>query len=86
MFCINTKYLFSDNIYNICNLTKYIFPCIFFQSISCVSIYIIVCLNKNIILTNKVIKHNRVKHPCSEVKYLDLYMSINFFIFIYIYH
>jgi hypothetical protein len=42
------------------------------------SISIIVWLNKKIILINKFSKHNRVYVLSYEIKYLNLYLSINF--------
>jgi hypothetical protein len=51
----------------------------------CISIFIIICLNKKIILINKFSKHNRVNVPSSEIKYLDLHLSLNFSTFIFKY-
>ena len=72
------------NIFNMYNLTKYHFYLI--QSISYVSINIIVWLNRNLILINKIIKHNQVKSMCCGIKYLYLYIFINFSVFFFICH
>ena len=44
----------------------------------CVSIFIIVCLNKKIILIKKFSKQNRVNVLSFKIKYLDPHMSLNF--------
>jgi hypothetical protein len=44
----------------------------------CVYIFIIVRLNNKIILINKISKHNRVDVTSCEIKYLNLYMSLDF--------
>ena len=31
------------------------------------------------ILIEKFIKHSKVNYPCCDVKYFDLYLSLNFF-------
>ena len=58
----------------------------------CISIFIIVCLNKKIILINKFSKQNRVNVLSFKIKYLDTHVSqffkfflviINEFLFIY---
>jgi len=49
----------------------------------CVSISIIFCLNKKIIFINKFRKHNWINISVYEIKYLDVFLSISFFIFIY---
>jgi len=51
----NKKYLFLNNISNMYNLVWYFFYLIIF---SCVSVSIILWLNKKIILVNKFIKNN----------------------------
>ena len=51
----------------------------------CVSISIIIWLNKKIILINKFSKHNHVNVPSCEIKYLDLHMSFIFSNFIFSY-
>ena len=48
-------------------------------------IFIIVWLNKKIILINKFSKHNRVNVTSYEIKYIDLYLSLNFLFWIIIY-
>jgi hypothetical protein len=72
--------LFSNNISNMCSLAYYFFSFILFYSINlmCVSIFIIIWLNKKI---NKFSKHNRVNITSCEIKYLDIYLSLDFFNF-----
>jgi hypothetical protein len=51
----------------------------------CISISIIICLNKKIILINKFSIHNQVNVLACKIKYLDLHSSFNFSIFIFSY-
>jgi len=51
----------------------------------CISIFIIVCLNKKIILINKFSKQNRVNVLSFKIKYLDTHVS-QFFKFFFSYH
>jgi len=44
----------------------------------CVSISIIVCLNKKVTLINKFSKHNRINIPSFNIKYLNLHLSLDF--------
>lgn len=60
------------------------FPLLFYLiNLICVSIYIIVCLNKKGILINKFSKHKRVNARSFKIKYLDLHMSLDFSSFIF---
>jgi len=63
--------LFSNNIYNMYNFTYFFF--LFFYSINliCVFIFIIVWLDKKIILINKFSKHNRLNVTSFKIKYFD---------------
>jgi hypothetical protein len=47
---------------------------------------IIVWLNKKFILRNKFIRHNWVHDACCEIKYLDLYLSLNFSSLVFSYY
>jgi len=63
------------------------FPLLFYSiNLICVSISIIICLNKKIILINKFNKHNRINIPSFKIKYLDLYLSLDFSSSIFKYH
>ena len=68
--------LFSNNISNMSSLTYF-----FFYSINliCVSIFIIVWLNKKIILIKKLNKYNRVNVKSYEIKYFNLHSSLLIF-------
>jgi hypothetical protein len=51
------------------------------------SFSIIILLNKNLILINKIIKHNYVHDLYCKIKYLNLYLSLSFvndFVFVFI--
>jgi len=50
-----------------------------------VFIFIVVWMNKKIILINKFNKHNQVNFLSFKIKYINLYMSLDFFIFIFSY-
>ena len=52
----------------------------------CVFIFIIVCLYKKIILINNFSKYNRVNILYFKIKYLNLYMFLDFLKFIFRYH
>ena len=58
---------------------------LFFYSINLiyVSISIVVCLNKKVILINKFSKYNQVNVLLFKTKYLDLYTSLDFSSFIF---
>jgi len=71
----NKKKFILNNISNMCSLAYYFFPFILFNQ------FIIVWLNKKIILINKFSKHNRVNVTSCKIKYLDLHMFLNFFLF-----
>jgi hypothetical protein len=47
-------------------------------NLMCVYIFIIVWLNNMIILINKISKHNCVDVTSCEIKYLNLYVSLDF--------
>ena len=65
------------NIFNMYNLTKYHFYLI--QSISYVSINIIVWLNRNLILINKIIKHR--SKACVAESNIFIYICLLIFPF-----
>jgi hypothetical protein len=48
-------------------------------------IFIVISLNKKSIFVKKNHKNNRVKDLSCEIKYLSLYVTLNFLIFIFIY-
>jgi hypothetical protein len=74
-------------IFLICAVLHDVFiPYILFDQFNFVKISIIVCLNKKIILINKFSKHRRVNIQFFDIKYLDLYLSLNFLSFILKYH
>ena len=64
------------------------FPLLFYSiNLICVSISIIICLNKyKIILINKFNKYNWVNILSFEIKYFNLCLSHNFSSFIFKYH
>jgi hypothetical protein len=64
-----------------CNLTYFFY----LINLICVFIFIIVWLNKKIILINKFNKYNRINILSCVIKYLDLHLSFNFFNFIFCY-
>jgi hypothetical protein len=51
----------------------------------CVSISIIVWLNKTIILTKKFRKHNRIYVSSYKIKYFDLHLFLDFSSFVFSY-
>jgi hypothetical protein len=59
---------------------RVVFFSLLFYSINliCVSISIIICLNKKIILINKYSKHNQVNISSFKIKYYDLKLSLDF--------
>jgi hypothetical protein len=65
----------------------FLFFLFLFYSINFICMFIsnIILLNKNLIQINRVIEYNHVNDPCCEIKYLDLYMSLVFFKFIFSY-
>jgi hypothetical protein len=64
--------------YSVFSLLFYSFNLIY------VSIFIIICLNKNIILINKFMKHNWINVSSYKIKYLDLYLFLIIFFFLVI--
>jgi hypothetical protein len=64
----NKKYLFLKTISNIAALHN-------------IYNFIIVCLNKKVILINKFSKIQPCKYPSCEIKYLDLYIFLIFLLF-----
>ena len=54
-------------------------PLFYSINLICVSIFIIVCLNKKIILTNKFSKYNRVNISSFKIKYLNLNLHVSQF-------
>jgi hypothetical protein len=62
-------------------------PLLFYLiNLICIYISIIVCLNKKIILINIFRKYNQINILSFKIKYLDLYMSLDFISFIFTYH
>jgi len=61
---------------------KYLFLKLISNMVALHNIYnfIIVCLNKKVILINKFSKIQPGKYPSCEIKYLDLYIFLIFFI------
>jgi hypothetical protein len=69
-------------IYNMFSIALYFFSLLFYSvNLTCMSIFIIVQLNKKIILIKKFRKYDRVNILFYEVKYLDLCMSLDCFHF-----
>ena len=64
--------------YNFTWLFSFLFYSI---NLICISNFIIINLNKNIILINKFNKHNRVNISSFKFKYLHLNLSLYFFNF-----
>jgi len=52
----------------------------------CISISIIICLNKKNILIIKFSKHNQINVSSFEIEYLNLLLSLDFLSFIFRYH
>jgi len=74
-------------IFLICAVLHDFFLFLFYSiNLICVSIFIIICLNKKIILTNKFSKYNRVNISSFKIKYLNRHLSLNFSSFIFKYH
>jgi hypothetical protein len=71
--------LFSNNISNMSSLTYYFFLLFYLINLICVSIFIIVWLNKKIILIKKFNKYNRVNVKSYEIKYFNLHSSLLIF-------
>jgi len=59
---------------------------IFLPSILFNKFYVFISFYYKLILINKFIKHNRVNVSCCAIKYLDLYLSLDFCTFVFIYH
>ena len=59
---------------------------IFFPFILFNKFYVSINFYYKLILINKFIKQNRVNDLYCAIKYLDLYLSLNFYNFIFIYH
>jgi hypothetical protein len=72
-------YIFYE-FFNVFNLTNYCFYFILFNKF-----YVFVDFYYKLILINKFSKHSRVNGPCCAYKYLDLYLSLNFFSFVFVY-
>ena len=84
---LKIKKLLSYIISNMCSHAWCFFFLLFYSiNLICVSISIIICLNKEIILINKFSKHNRVNVSSFEIKYLDLHPSLDFSSFIFRHH
>ena len=79
-FILKIKKYFQK-IFLICATLHYVFFFLFFYLINliCASISIIIFLNK-------FSKYNRVNVSSFEIKYLDLYPSLDFLSFIFRYH
>jgi hypothetical protein len=52
----------------------------------CISISIIICLNKKNILIIEFSKHNQINVSSFEIEYLNLLLSLDFLSFIFRYH
>ena len=77
---LESKKIFSKNISNMCNFALCFFFFFFYLiNLICASISIIIFLNK-------FSKYNRVNVSSFEIKYLDLYPSLDFLSFIFRYH
>jgi hypothetical protein len=50
----------------------------------CISIFIIVWLNKKLVLINKFSKYNRINISSFKIKYLNLYLFLDFFSLLFI--
>jgi hypothetical protein len=83
-----TIFLKIKNIVLICvALHDVFFPVLFYLiNLICVSISIIFCLNKKDILIKTFSKHYRVYVSSFEIKYFDVYLSLNFSSFVFRYH
>jgi hypothetical protein len=84
-FSFENKIIYFKIIFLIC-VTLYILCFCLFSIINliCVFIFIVVWLNKKIILINKSSKYNRVNITFYEIKYLDIYLFFNFFLFLFL--
>jgi hypothetical protein len=78
-FYIDEFFLKIKNIYNIYNIEYYY---LLFYSIYLICIYFYYCL---IEVINKLRKHNQINISSYKIKYLDLYLSFDFFNFIFSY-
>jgi hypothetical protein len=73
--------MFFYDIFIVFDLTLY-----FFSFLLSNKFYVIVDFYYKLILINKFIKHIKINDSCCTLKYLDLYLSLNFLNFIFIYH
>jgi len=78
------KIIYFQIIFLIC-VTLHIFILFYSINLKCVSFSIIVWLNKKIILINKFHEYNRESILSCKIKYLDLYLSLDFSCFIFTY-
>ena len=65
----------------ICIVLNYIFSFILLNKF-----YVCVDFYYKLILINKFIKYNKFNDPCCDIKYIDIYLSLNFSKYIFIYH
>jgi hypothetical protein len=80
------KKIFLDNIYNVQYCMMFFFShFILFDQFIRVFIFIIICLNKKIILINKFSKHNRMNVSSFNIKYFNLHLFFNSSSFIFRY-
>jgi hypothetical protein len=86
----NKKYLFRTifliyaALFLLISYNIYIFYKMFFFFILFNKSYVGVYFYFKLILINKIIKHKQVNDPYYDIKYLDLYLSLNFFNFIFV--
>ena len=87
-YILKNKKNYFQIIFLICvALHDVFFPVLFYLiNLICVSISIIFCLNKKDILIKTFSKHYRVYVSSFEIKYFDVYLSLNFSSFVFRYH